>query len=265
MDGATLLVMPAWRDDGAGGVKIVSVDPRERPSIRSSYILSDPLGARPAAILDGTMLTRRRTAAASALAASFLARPDSRVLTLIGTGALIGPLAEAYSSRFTLDRILIWGRDQTKAEAAAAEARTAGLPAEACPDLDAGIGAADIVSSATLANLPLIRGELLRPGMHLDLIGAFRPDMCEADGACFARSRLFVDTHEGALTEAGDLIQAIASGDAAPDRIEADLAALCDGSHAGRGDDASAITLFKSVGTALEDLVAARLALGMAS
>jgi len=265
MDGASLLIMPSWRADGPGGIKIVSVDPRERPSIRSSYLLSDQLGSRPVAILDGTMLTRRRTAAASALAASFLARPDSRVLTLIGTGALIQPLAEAYASRFALDRILIWGRDRTKADGAVAEAQAAGLPAEAAADLDIAIAAADIVSSATLANLPLIRGRNLHAGMHIDLIGAFRPDMCEADGDCFACARLFVDTREGTLAEGGDLIQAIESGHTRADAIEADLAALSDGTHTGRDGDDSAITLFKSVGTALEDLAAARLALSMAS
>ncbi|MES2496532.1 MAG: ornithine cyclodeaminase family protein [Pseudomonadota bacterium] len=263
MDGATLLLMPAWRDDRAGGVKIVSVDPRERPSIRSTYILSDHLGGPPRAILDGTMLTRRRTAAASALAASYLARPDSRTLLLIGTGALIAPLVEAYGCSFALDRILIWGRDPEKTAAAVEANRPSGYPVEACSDLDAAIATADIVSTATLATKPLILGAALRPGMHVDLIGAFRPDMCEADGACFARARTFVDTRHGALAEAGDLIQAIAAGHLSAAAIEADLAALCDGSHRGRDGDGNAITLFKSVGTGLEDLAAARLALGL--
>jgi ornithine cyclodeaminase/alanine dehydrogenase-like protein (mu-crystallin family) len=264
MGGATLLLMPAWRDDGVGGVKIVSVDPRERPSIRSTYMLSDRLGGPPVAILDGTMLTRRRTAAASALAASHLARSDSRTLLLIGTGALIQPLVEAYGCSFAFERILIWGRDPAKVAAAVETNRPSGYPIEGCTDLDAAIAMADIISTATLATTPLIQGAALRPGMHVDLIGAFRPDMCEADGVCFARSRTFVDTRHGALSEAGDLIQAIAAGHISAEAIEADLAALCDGSHRGRDGDAEAITLFKSVGTGLEDLAAARLALGFA-
>jgi ornithine cyclodeaminase/alanine dehydrogenase-like protein (mu-crystallin family) len=263
MNGATLLLMPAWRGDGAGGVKIVSVDPRQRPSIRSTYVLADKMGGPPVAILDGTMLTRRRTAAASALAASFLARPGSRTLLLIGTGALIQPLVEAYGCSFALDRILIWGRDPDKVAAAVEANRPSGYPVEACADLDAAIAIADIVSTATLATSPLIRGAALRPGMHVDLIGAFRPDMCEADGACFTRARTFVDTMDGALSEAGDLIQAIAAGDISVDAVEGDLAALCNGSHRGRDGDEEAITLFKSVGTGIEDLAAARLALGL--
>lgn len=259
MGGASLLVMPAWKGSERVGTKIVTVDPRARPSIQSTYLLSDRASGRPIAAIDGAVLTRRRTAAASVLAASRLARPASATLLVIGTGALNAPIIEAYASAFPLKNILIWGRDADKAEAAACAARASGYPAAAIATVEAGLAAADIVSAATLAAEPLIAGAALRPGMHIDLIGAFRLDMCEADPETFARARVFVDTHEGAMEEAGDLLQAIAAGAIRADAIEADLAALCSGIHPGRGEDDQAITLFKSVGTAIEDLAAAEL------
>ena len=259
MDGASLLVMPAWKGSERVGTKIVTVDPRARPSIQSTYILCDRASGRPVAAIDGAALTRRRTAAASVLAASRLARPASAILLVLGTGALNAPIIEAYASAFELKRVLLWGRDAAKAEAAARAARARGYPAEAVATVEAGLAVADIVSAATLASEPLIAGAGLRPGMHIDLIGAFRPDMCEADTEAFARARVFVDTHKGAMEEAGDLLQAIAAGAVGADAIEADLAALCSGIHPGRVDDDKSITLFKSVGTATEDLAAAEL------
>jgi len=262
MGGASLLVMPAWKGSARVGTKIVTVDPRARPSIQSTYILSDRVSGRPIAAIDGAMLTRRRTAAASVLAASRLARPASATLLVIGTGALNAPIIEAYASAFALKQVLVWGRDADKAETASRAACGQGYPVAAIATVEAGLAAADIVSAATLATEPLIAGAALRPGVHIDLIGAFRPDMCEADAETFARARVFVDTHEGAMEEAGDLLQAIAAGAIGADAIEADLAALCSGAHPGRGEDDTAITLFKSVGTAIEDLAAAELVLG---
>jgi ornithine cyclodeaminase len=220
------------------------------------------MSGRPVAMIDGAALTRRRTAAASALAASRLARPGSGTLFVIGTGALNAPIVEAYASVIALKRVLIWGRDAAKAETAARAAREQGYPAAAVATVEKGLAEADIVSAATLATEPLIAGAALRPGMHIDLIGAFRPDMCEADADSFARARVFVDTREGVLEEAGDVLQAIAAGAMDADAIEADLAALCSGDHPGRVDDFEAITLFKSVGTAIEDMVAAELVAG---
>lgn len=262
MEGASLLVMPAWKRDERIGTKIVTVDPRRRPSIASTYVLTERASGRPIALIDGAALTRRRTAAASVLAASRLARAEAATLFVIGTGALNAPIIEAYASAFALERVLIWGRDAAKADAAVRAAREQGYPAAAIATVEAGLAEADIVSAATLATAPLIAGADLRPGMHIDLVGAFRPDMCEADADSFARARVFVDTREGALEEAGDLLQAIAAGAMDADAIEADLAALCSGAHPGRGDDCDAITLFKSVGTAIEDLAAAELVAG---
>jgi ornithine cyclodeaminase len=256
-DTSSLLVMPAWRGTDTIGVKIAEIDRLRQPAVRACYVLIDRATARPRALLDGGALTRRRTAAASVLAATCLARRESRHLLLIGTGALIAPLIEGYTSRFPLDAIRIWGRDPAKAEAAAEAARETGYPAQAVTDIDAALAESDIVSAATLSTTPLIRGAALHPGMHVDLIGAFRPEMCEADGAAVERSLVYVDTIEGALHEAGDLIQATASGHFAMDRIAGDLAGLCQGRFE---RDARAITLFKSVGTAIEDLAAAELA-----
>jgi ornithine cyclodeaminase len=254
---SSLLVMPSWSEGARLGVKIVNVDRVARPSVRSSYVLMDRATARPLAILDGATLTRRRTAAASVLAATFLARPDSRRLLLIGTGAMIPALIEAYASEFPIEKIFIWGRDPENANAAVTQARAKDFQAEAVTDISAALANVDIVSSATLATSPLIKGEHLRPGMHVDLIGAFRPEMCEADGVAFARSRVFVDTYAGAMDEAGDLLQAIAGGHFNEEAIASDLASLCQERHTGRGGDRDAITLFKSVGAALEDLAAA--------
>ncbi|HEY5755873.1 MAG TPA: ornithine cyclodeaminase family protein [Steroidobacter sp.] len=256
---SSLLLMPSWNEGSRLGVKIVNVDREARPSVRSSHVLMDRASARPLAILDGATLTRRRTAAASVLAATYLARPDSRRLLLLGTGAMIPALIEAYASAFPIDTILIWGRDPQNAAATAAQARIRNFQADAVTDIRAALAEADIVSSATLATSPLIHGAGLRTGMHVDLIGAFRPEMCEADGACFARAKVFVDTYAGAMDEAGDLLQAIAGGHIRADAIAGDLAALCRRKHSGRGTDRDLITLFKSVGAALEDLAAAEL------
>jgi ornithine cyclodeaminase len=172
---------------------------------------------------------------------------------------MIPALIEAYTSAFPIESVMIWGRDPENARAAARHASSGRYFAEAVTDISSALAQADIVSAATLATSPLIKGAELRPGMHVDLIGAFRPEMCEADGAAFARSRVFVDTHAGTLDEAGDLLQAIAGGHFRAEDIQADLTALSQGRHIGRGGDRDAITLFKSVGAALEDLAAAEL------
>jgi len=254
---SSLLVMPAWRGTASIGVKIAEIDRLSQPAVRASYVLIDRASGRPRAILDGGALTRRRTAAASVLAATYLAPREARHLLLLGTGALIAPLIEGYASRFPLETIRVWGRDPAKAETAARVARAAGHPARAVTDIDAALADSDIVSAATLSTTPLIRGGALHPGVHVDLIGAFRPEMCEADGAAIARALVYVDTMEGALHEAGDLIQASAGGHFSMDRIVGDLADLC---RVPPERDPQAITLFKSVGTAIEDLAAAELA-----
>jgi ornithine cyclodeaminase len=257
----TLLLMPAWRAGGHTGVKIVHVAPanaaRGEPAVHAAYLLSDAVTGAPLALMDGGELTDRRTAAASLLAARHLARAESSRLLLLGSGRVARALAEGYAALFPLREIAIWSRTAAHAARLAALLAEQGLPARAVARPDP--GAADIVSAATLSVAPLLRGAEIRPGTHVDLVGAYRPDMREADAALLARATLVVDTRPGALAEAGDILQAIAEGAITEAHIAADLADLCRGLHPGRRDGAE-VTLFKSVGWAGEDLAAAILA-----
>jgi ornithine cyclodeaminase len=260
---ATLLLMPAWRGGDYLGVKMVNVFPgnaeRGRPAISAAYLLSSAANGELLALLDGAEITARRTAAASALAADFLARRDARSLLVVGTGRMAPSLAAAHASIRPLSRIRIWGRQPDKAAAMARALRQEGLPAEPAGELQREVGDADIVSCATLSTQPVVHGEWLQPGTHLDLVGGFRPDMREADDEAIRRSRVFVDTREGACSEAGDIVQPIAGGVLAKEDIVAELAELCRGDTQGRAKGEE-ITLFKSVGASLEDLAAAILA-----
>jgi ornithine cyclodeaminase len=258
----TLLLMPAWRVGDALGVKIVTVFPdnvrRSLPSVYGTYLLLDAATGAPKAVLDGTALTLRRTAAASALAAGFLAREDSAVHLMIGTGALAPYLIAAHKAVRPIRETLIWGRNPEKAAALAAGLASIGIGAVAVSDLAEAAVTADIVTCATLSPDPLVRGSWLKPGAHLDLVGSYRPDMRETDDDAIRRARIFVDT-EAALREAGDIVQPLRSGALAREDIAGDLFGLVRGTCDGRRA-ADEITLFKSVGTALEDLAAARLA-----
>jgi ornithine cyclodeaminase len=254
---AALLLMPAWRANGLLGVKVVSVFPgngaRDLPAVSASYLLCDGATGEHLALIDGSEITRRRTAAASALAGSFLAREDAATLLIVGSGHVGGLMAEAYRAVRRIERVMVWN-----IRAAGAERLARRLAGEAVTDLAAAVRQADIVSCATLSHEPLVRGEWLRPGTHLDLIGGFTPAMREADDEAVRRSRVFVDT-DAALAEAGDLIDPIAHGVLHRENIAGTLFSLCRGETPGRRS-AQEITLFKSVGSALEDLAAAGLA-----
>lgn len=261
--GGTLLLMPAWSAGGPIGVKIVNVFPdnadKGLPAVSSAYVLSDGATGAMLAQIDGGELTSRRTAAASVLAATFLARPTSAVLAVFGTGRVVQNLIDAYCATFPIAAVRIVGRDPERTRAFAARNARPGVTFSAFTDAAEAVTGADIVTAATLSTRPLIPGEALSPGAHVDLVGGFRPDMREADDAVFRRASLVaVDTREGALAEAGDLITPLESGALAPDKIAADLFQLCRGEHPGRTDPA-AITVFKSVGASLEDLAAASL------
>jgi ornithine cyclodeaminase len=259
--GGTLLLMPAWRPGARLGLKAVTIFPGNgalgKPGLHSAYLLFDAATGEPLAQLDGNEITSRRTAAASALAASFLARPDARRLLVVGTGRVAQLMAEAMRVVRPIDAVQVWNHRPASALALAARLREAGLHASATEDLAHAVSAADIVSCATLSTAPLISGAWLRPGAHLDLIGSFTPQMREADAECFARCQVFVDTDE-ALVKSGDVLQAMAEGAFGADRLQATLADLCAVRHAGRSDGTQC-TLFKSVGSALEDLAAAEL------
>jgi len=261
--GTALLLMPAW-DARCTGVKIVHVAAgnaaRGLSAVHAEYLLSDAATGAPIALLDGGELTDRRTAATSVLAATMLARPASRRLLLLGSGRVAAALAECYAASFDLAEIAVWSPRAAQAERLAHRLAAHGLPARAAASPDP--RGFDIASAATLATAPLLRGADLDAGTHLDLVGAFRPDMREADAEAIARARLVVDTRAGALAEGGDLIQAIAEGRITAAHVAADLGELCRGEAAGRTDPAE-ITAFKSVGWAGEDLAAARLACGV--
>ena len=266
---AKLLLMPAWTDtsaeiaeDAVMGVKIVSVVPgnatRGIASVIGAYVLMSGVTGAPLAVLDGTRLTLWRTAGASALAADFLARRDARRLVVVGAGALAEHLVEAHTAVRPIEEVVIWNRSPDKAAAMAAHFAGRAFTARATDDLDAALETADVVTAATMSSTPLISGARLKPGAHVDLVGGYTPVMREADDVAITRARVFVDTRAGACKEAGDLTQPIAAGILAPEAIVGELAELCRGTVGGRASDEE-ITLFKSVGTALEDLVAARL------
>lgn len=256
---ATLLLMPAWQPGAYVGVKLVSVFPdnhlRSLPAIHGSYLLSSGRTGELLAVIDGGELTARRTAAASALAASHLARKDASSLLVVGTGRLSVNLIEAHSRVRPITEVMIWGRDRAKAAQAVSEARALGYAADVAEDLEAAARQADIISCATLSRAPLIRGAWLKPGSHLDLIGAFNKDMRESDDEAVRRARVFVDTRAGAFAEAGDILQPMAAGVINADHVVAELSELVGGTEGRRS--AEDITLFKSVGAALEDLAGA--------
>lgn len=259
---ATLLLMPAWVPGRFVGTKIANVFPdngaRGLPAVQSLYLLFSGETGELLATVDGAELTTRRTVAASALAARHLARPDASRLLIVGTGQLAGHLAQSHAAVRPIREVTVWGRDPQKAADLAARLADEGFDARPAPDLAAAVAAADIVSCATLTREPLVRGEWLRPGTHLDLIGGFRPDMREADDEAVRRASVFIDT-EGALHEAGDIVAPLRAGLIGEGDVLADLPALTRGRHPGRRS-ADEITLFKSTGAAAEDLAAAILA-----
>ncbi|MBX3581850.1 MAG: ornithine cyclodeaminase family protein [Rhizobiaceae bacterium] len=265
---STLLLMPAWTDffmpeasgDGYIGVKVVTVSPDNnalgKPAVMGVYLLLDGKTGEPRALIDGQRLTQWRTAAASALAADYLARKDASKLLVVGAGALAPFLARAHSAVRPIREIRIWNRTRANAEKVASELSGDGMPVTVVDDLDASLGWADIVSCATITTSPIVRGSLLGPGTHVDLVGAFTPTMRESDDDTIKRARVYVDTRAGATKEAGDIVQPLATGVLMPEAIVADLHELARNEKKGRKSETE-ITLFKSVGAALEDLAAA--------
>ncbi|HWC83237.1 MAG TPA: ornithine cyclodeaminase family protein [Pseudonocardiaceae bacterium] len=258
---ATLLVMPTWTDGGYLGVKLVTVFPANavtgRPALSSAFVLASAVTGEHLAVIDGNELTRRRTVATSALAASYLARRDAAVHLVVGTGHIGSLVAQAYRSVLDIDMVLVHGRTPDRAARLVDELRRDGMPAEVVTDLAAAAAGADVISCSTLATAPILRGEWLRPGTHVDLIGSFRPGMRESDDECVRRCAVYLDTPV-ALAESGDLTQPLASGALRPDAVAGTLAQLCRGEVRGRRD-AAQLTLFKAVGSGLADLAAAAL------
>jgi ornithine cyclodeaminase len=263
--GDSLLTMPAWRQGGLGGVKIVTVHPRNPvaglPSVQAQFLAFDTATGTPLALLDGTTLTNRRTAAVSALATQLLARPDARRLLIVGAGALGRALAAAHLGVRSYAEAKLYARDGDKARAAVLTLQQKGVSiGAATDDLAAAVATSDVIVAATTATTPFIRGAWVRPGTHLCLMGAFTKTMAEADAALLLGARLFADTREGVVAKGGEVAQAIDAGLLAPDAIEDDLFGLVARATPlpRRPKD---VTVFKSVGSAAFDLVAAELIL----
>ncbi|MBV6656976.1 MAG: ornithine cyclodeaminase family protein [Devosiaceae bacterium] len=265
---STLLIMPAWTDfrgqgtsaRGYTGVKIVSVVPdnklRNLPSVVGAYLLLSGQSGLPLALIDGQSLTLWRTASASALASGYLSRTDSSKLLMVGAGALAPYLIRAHCAVRPISQVLVWNRSADRAQRLLGKLSDLPVQMAFTDDLEGAVRGADIISCATMSEVPLIQGQWLTSGQHLDLVGAFKPTMREVDSHTVTKARVFCDTREGALREAGDLVIPIAEGRLSPDDVAGDLFDLCRGERAGRRFY-DQITLFKSVGAASEDLAVA--------
>jgi ornithine cyclodeaminase len=257
---STLLLMPAWNPSKNAGVKIITVSPKngqfDLPSIQGTYIYLDATKGTIKAVLEAKELTVKRTAAASALASSYLSRKNSKSLLMIGTGALSTNLIKAHASVRSIDTVYVWGRNYEKAKKIASDLKSEFRSIHAIKTINEKISEVDIISCATLSKTPLVLGNQLRSGQHIDLVGAYKKDMRESDDDTILKASIFLDTFQGGLKESGDIVIPINSGILKREDIKADLIELAAGSSQGRISE-NEITLFKSVGHALEDLAAA--------
>jgi alanine dehydrogenase len=252
--------------DRSGGpvIKLLTILPENRPqgllTVQGAIVVFSKTGV-PVAILDGTVITHLRTGAASALASTYLSREDSSHLVILGTGALAPTMAASHCAVRSIKRVSVWGRrpEQAKATAEAIRAKVgASIDVAVTDSIEKAVATADIVSSSTSSPTPILAGKWLKPGTHVDLVGSFQPTKRESDDDVVLRSRIFVDTFHGALHEGGDVVEPISRGVISRDRIEGELADLASGRVKGRGSN-DEVTLFKSVGTAIEDLATARM------
>ena len=256
----TLLLMPAWQGiQGYGGVKIVNVTPdnaeRGLPAVAASYLLFSETTGEHLALLDGSVLTARRTAAASAVGARYLANPQAKTLLIIGAGRVACELPEALASLFPLKKIIIWNRSPARAHDLLNSLQALQRwEIELVSDLSNAVAESDIISCATLAQEPVLLGKWLQAGQHVDLIGSFTPQMREVDDTALQRAHVYIDT-EAALKESGDLLIPLQQGILKTSDIRGSLYELCK-LHQTQHDP-NTITLFKGVGHAVEDLAAA--------
>ena len=257
---STLLLMPAWNPGKEAGVKVVTVSPEngkfDLPSIQGTYIYLDATKGSIRAVLEAKSLTAKRTAAASALASSFLSRKNASELLMIGTGALSINLIKAHASVRPIKTVFIWGRNYNKAEVIANELQEENFRVIPIKEVNDKIKEVDIISCATLSKTPLVLGKFLKQGQHIDLVGAYRKDTREADNDVITKASVYVDTFQGGLKESGDIVIPLQEGILIEEDIKADLFELCANKKSGRTDN-NEITVFKSVGHALEDLAAA--------
>ena len=257
---STLLLMPAWNPGKSAGVKVVTVSPENGqfglPSIQGTYIYFDAIKGSIKAILEAKSLTVKRTASASALASSFLSREDSSSLLMIGTGALSINLIKAHAAVRPIKNVFVWGRHFEKAQAICEQLKDADFEIHPIQTIEEKISDVAIVSCATLSKTPLVLGAYLKAGQHIDLVGAYKKDMREADDETISKASVFIDTFQGGLKESGDIVIPLQNGTLKESAIKADLFQLCSNQKVGR-TSLKEITVFKSVGHALEDLTAA--------
>lgn len=257
---STLLLMPAWNPGREAGVKIVTVNPNngvyDLPSIQGTYIYLDAHKGTIKSIMEAKALTVKRTAAASALASSFLSRENASSMLMIGTGALSVNLIKAHASVRPIKKVFVWGRSLEKSQAICDALKDEAFTVQNVATIEEVISEVDIVSCATLSKTPLVFGKYLNPGQHIDLVGAYKKDMREADDETVSKASVFVDTFQGGLKESGDIVIPLQNGTLKEEDIKADLFQLCASQKKGRENE-DEITFFKSVGHALEDLAAA--------
>jgi ornithine cyclodeaminase len=232
-----------------------------KPSVLGSYILMSGDTGEPLALIDGTAITLWRTAAASALAARYLAREDASHLLMIGAGALAPHLVRAHRTVRPITKVTLWNRTRSRAVATAFALSAGGIEPVLADDLEAAMGEADIVSCATLSEKPLVRGAWLKKGAHVDLVGAFTLKTRESDDAAIRRARVYVDSRKAAPKGSGDIAIPLKKKVMTLKDIQGDLFELSRGTAKGRKRKEE-ITLFKSTGVALEDLAAAMLIWG---
>ena len=257
---STMLLMPAWNPGKSAGVKIVAVSPHNRerslPTIQGTYLHFDSTTGTVQAIFEAKTLTNKRTAAASALASRFLSDKKASSLLMIGTGSLAPDLIRAHCSVRPIEQVWIYGRSFARAQKIQDQLGEEGIGIKAVESLEIFVKKADIISCATTSQTPLFPGKWLRPGQHLDLVGSYRPNMREVDDDAILQSAVFLDNYAGGLKETGDIVIPVKNGVLDPKSIKADLFELCSEVKKGRRSK-DEITLFKSVGHALEDLTAA--------
>lgn len=260
-DENTLILMPVWNNEYMG-MKQVTVAPanarKNMPSIFARYQLSNAKTGEPLALMNAAELTARRTACTSALASSYLSRKESETLLVVGGGKVAQHLVQAHLAVRNFRKVSVWMRNQDKLNDFIGSLQQEGIQAEAVSSLEKSARGADVISCATLSETPVIKGEWVKPGAHLDMIGSHKPNTRETDDEAIRKSTLFVDSRIGALHETGELAIPIAAGLISEKDVQADIAELVKGLHPGR-TSAEEITLFKSAGLAIEDLAAALL------
>ena len=258
------LFMPAYlAGSHTLGAKVVSAfhdnPARGLPMITGFYVLCDAETGRLIALMDATFLTGIRTAAASAVATKYLARKDARVLGIIGTGVQGRFHADAITSVRPIERIVLYNRTPERGRALANELASRGMSCRLADTAADCAAEADVLAVCTSSRTPLFDGGMVRPGTHVNAVGVFTADSQELDTGLIRLARVFVDTYEGAFEEAGDIIIPLRAGEISRDHIRAELTELVTGRKEGRTSDTE-ITVFKSVGYAMEDAVTARLA-----